>query len=388
MLARLEVEICRRFDAAAAVCVPMARTGLYLALEQLIRPGQTVVMSPLTIVDVVNAVILAGGIPLFADIQRRSCSMDPDQAESLIDERTGAVLITHLHGETAGAHRFREICDRRSVPLIEDVAQAFGAVEGDRRLGTIGNVGVYSFGYYKNVNAWRGGMIVSQDSGLIAGVRQRLDQLSELSGWRLLAISLHGLLTEVATWPPFFALFTHRLLRFAFLHDVRCVTRYLDPEVGARRLMAMPARYLLRMTPRQAELAFDQLDCVDLDTATRIAHAGRYHEGLAGLAELITPDQHQGWSQIYTCYPIQFRRREALLRYATSARRDFAAQHLRNCADLPEFREFHRDCPNARAAARELILLPTYPGYPAEEIQRNIQVIREFLGTSTDRITG
>jgi dTDP-4-amino-4,6-dideoxygalactose transaminase len=58
--------------------------------------------------------------------------------------------------------------------------------------------------------------------------------------------------------------------------------------------------------------------------------------------------------------------------------RDFSRQHLRNCADLPYFREFYADCPNARAAARELILLPTYPRYPMNEVVKNAEVIADF----------
>ena len=76
-----EAEVSRRFHVKAAVCVPMARTGLLLVLKEMIRPGQTVIMSPLTIVDVVNAVLLAGGIPTFVDITRRSCSLDPELVE-------------------------------------------------------------------------------------------------------------------------------------------------------------------------------------------------------------------------------------------------------------------------------------------------------------------
>src|SRR6266704_1237320 len=70
-----EAEVCRRFNAAAAVSVPMARTGLFLTLLETIQPGRKVIMSPLTIVDVVNVVLLAGGIPVFSDICRRSCSI-------------------------------------------------------------------------------------------------------------------------------------------------------------------------------------------------------------------------------------------------------------------------------------------------------------------------
>src|SRR5437867_9840889 len=119
-----ETEVCRKFNVAAAVCVPMARTGLYLVLREMIRPGQKVILSPLTIADVVNAVLLAGGVPVFADIHRRSCALDIDKSNSLIDRSTAALLLTHLHGETAGAHAFQEICQRRGIRLIEDAAQA------------------------------------------------------------------------------------------------------------------------------------------------------------------------------------------------------------------------------------------------------------------------
>jgi len=375
----LEREICLRFGVNAAVCVPMARTGIYLALDAMIQPGQTVIMSPLTIIDVVNMVILAGGIPPFADICRQSCSLDPGQVESLIDGRTGAVLITHLHGESAGAHAFREICRAKKVPLIEDTAQAFGALENGCRLGTIGDLGVYSFGFYKNVNAWQGGMLVSNDTELIARIRRTTTGWKALSASRLFSLNLRGLLTDVATWPPIFAALTHKVLRFSQLRGISMVNRKLDPEDGASKLQVMPDEYLSAMTCSQATMVLNQLNRVDTDTDSRLARAARYHESLAGLDGLVTPHWPGNKEHIFTYYPIQLPRRDALLRFALTHGRDFAAQHLRNCADLPEFEEYHRDCPAARMASRDLVLLPTYPRYPMREVERNIEVIEAFL---------
>src|SRR5262249_31588672 len=110
----------------------------------------------------------------------------------------------------------------------------------------------------------------------------------------------------------------------------------------------------------------------------RISHAARYHDALGSLTGLIAPQWRARLSHIYTYYPVQCDNRDALLRDSLRAGRDFAPQYLRHCADLPDFKEFHRDCPNARAAARELVLLPTYPRYPAEEIDKNIDVVRNF----------
>lgn len=375
---RLETEVSRRFGSNAVCCVPMARTGLFFAIQELIRPGQEVVLSPLTIIDVVNMVILAGGIPVFADVRRDSCLIDPDQVEHLITHRTGAVLITHLHGESAGAHDFTEICNRRSVPLIEDVAQSLGAAENGRRLGTIGTVGVYSVGFYKNLNAWRGGIVVSQDGDLISRIRHRNARLPETHNRTLLRILIRGLLTDLSTWPPFFFLVTYPALRQSLMRGIHPVSSRLDPERNGTRLAAMPAEYLCRMTKLQADLALNQLDRVDPDTQARISNAALYHQGLRHRDELKTP-VWDGASNMYTYYPVLYSRREALLEHAIRRKRDFAAQYLRNCADLPEFSEFFRDCPNARAASRELILLPTYPRYPKSEIAKNIEVINEFL---------
>jgi perosamine synthetase len=374
-LEQLEAEICVRFQVAAAVCVPMARTGLYLTLIETIRPGQKVIMSPLTIIDVVNAVVLAGGVPVFADICRETCGLDPAKVEDLIDDQTGAVLVTHLHGQTAGARVFAELCERRGVRLIEDAAQAFGAVEGGRYLGTVGHAGVYSFGFYKNLSAWRGGMVVSNDRKLVDRLRMKLRDFSAVPARQLFRTALLGLIVDMGTWPPVFSQLAHRLVRM----NLAAVDRRLDPESGASRLAKMPNSYLAQMRPWQADLALNQLNRVAADTKTRIELAMQYHAGLEGLAGIVKPPVSDDGSNIYTYFPIQVRNRADFLRYAQSRGRDIAAQHLRNCADLSEFREFSRDSPSARAAAAELVLLPTYPRYPASQAERNIGVLREFL---------
>jgi perosamine synthetase len=370
----LEAEICRRFGIESGVCIPMARTGLFLAMSELIRPGQHVVMSPLTIVDVVNAVILAGGVPSFVDIDRDTCGINPELAESRIDSRTGAVLITHLHGQSCGAHHFREICDRRSVPLVEDAAQAFGAVEKGKRLGTIGDVGIYSFGYYKNVTAWRGGMVVARNRVFAERVQKRVAGMRKLSRTRLNALHIAGSITDLSTWPPLFSTLTFPLIR----SDISIVNRRLDPEHAARRLERLPESYFRKMRDAQAALCLKQLERVDDDSLQRMKRAAYYDATLPRSGRLRTPPLVQDYSHIYTHYPIQYESREALLDYARMRGRDFSRQHLRNCADLPDFREFYANCPNARAAARELILLPTYPRYPMNEAGKNAEVIADF----------
>ena len=96
---------------------------------------------------------------------------------------------------------------------------------------------------------------------------------------------------------------------------------------------------------------------------------------------MLPPFRDDG-SHGYSYYPIQCDDRTALLRSLMSDGRDLAAQHLKNCADLPCFAEWARDCPNARATADATLLLPTYPRYGVEDVERNIRAIRHFFGKS------
>jgi dTDP-4-amino-4,6-dideoxygalactose transaminase len=346
-----------------------------MAVGELIRPGQKVLMSPFTIVDVVNAVLLAGGIPEFVDIDRQTCSIEPNWAESRIDRLTGAILLTHLHGQNASAQSFREICDRRQIPLIEDAAQAFGAVENGRRLGTIGDAGIYSFGFFKNVNGWRGGMVVSHDLRLIERIRCRVAKMKPFGRASLWGTALKGLAVDLATWPALFSSVVHPLVRMRHKAVARCI----DPESEERRARTLPPNYFRAMRAAQASLCLNQLSRVDVDSAARVERASFYHRGLKDVSGVMVAPLHRNFSHIYTYYPIQCAQRDALLDDAHGRGRDFAAGYLRNCADLPDFSELHRKCPNAQKVASELVLLPTYPRYPIDEVRKNCGVIVECL---------
>ncbi|MCZ6736268.1 MAG: hypothetical protein O7C65_10825, partial [Planctomycetota bacterium] len=86
-------------------------------------------------------------------------------------------------------------------------------------------------------------------------------------------------------------------------------------------------------------------------------------------------------------FPIQCSNRQRLLAWLMHQKRDVAAQHLRNCADLPGFSPFYRDCPQARKTADQVVLLPTYPRYPMSEVEKNIDAIRSYFAVEGDDAT-
>lgn len=376
---KLEKEIMQYVGLPFAICVPQARVGIYQAVKASIKSGQTVILSPYTVADVVNMVVCAGGVPLFADIERETCNINPDEIKKLIDNDTGAVLITHLHGLICSNGRILEICRNNNVPLIEDVAQAFGSKLNGCFAGSFGDTGIFSFGRYKNLTSFYGGMVLTPHSEIHEKISAELNMLPYMGFGAIYKRAIGCLAKDIATSQPLFQALIYRLFRLGYLHNIGFINRYLETELDLNRKETIPESYQRRMTPMQARLVLSKIKQVERDNITRIKYARIYHEGLSDLSELILPPMRSDGSHIYTSFPVQYHERNSLVRWLMEHRRDVAVQHLKNCADLPAFKKYFRECPNASAAAREVILLPTYPRYSEREVRLNIRLIREFF---------
>lgn len=368
-----------------ATCVPQGRVGIYLAVKALIKPGQKIVLSPYTIADVINMVLAAGGVPVFADIDRGTTNIRADAIEPLIDNQTGAVMVTHLHGMACDVQAIAALCKARNVPLIEDAAQAFGARIQGKMVGSFGDAGVFSFGMYKNVTAFYGGLVVTRSEAVHRAIQAELAGAPPMPLGMLGAKVAKAWLTDVSTMPLVFKSIVYWVFRFGYLHGLRAINKFVTVELDVSRKAAFPPRYLCRFLPVQARMVLRQLARIDQDSAVRIRYARLYHEGLSDLPGVITPPFRADGSHVYNYFPIQHRDREAIVRWAMQHRRDMAVQHLKNCASLPGFAPEYRNCPDAELTAAQVILLPNYPAYGEDSVRRNIQVIRSFFEEGTGR---
>lgn len=378
-VSELEHEIGSMVGAKYALAMPQARIGIFLALSELTKKRKNVLLSPYTIHDVINMVICAGGWPVFVDIERSTCNIAPEQIEALIDDQTAAVLITHLHGLACDVERIGLICKARGVPLIEDAAQAFGTRVNERMVGTFGDAGVYSLGRAKVVNALYGGILVTNRRDLAENIRARMSALPYFPTRRLISQAMLCLTTNVLFSPFPFSTFLSRILRYAYLHDIRTANRVVRGELDPTLTSVLGEEKLLRMTPMQARLARRQLADVDKLSRIRRRFALAYHDGLKDIREIVIPPRREDGSHTYQTFPIQVPDRRSLVRFMMKKGRDVTVQHLGNNAYAPCFSEYHRDCPNARATAASTLLLPTYPKYSMAEVEKNIACVREYF---------
>ena len=162
-VAAFEREFAEYCGAAQGVGVNTGTSALHLALLAAgVGPGDEVITVPFTFVATVSAIHYTGAKPVFVDIDPESFTMNPAALAAAITPRTKAIVPVHLYGQAADMDPILEIARRRGLVVIEDACQAHGAEYKGRRVGSIGDLGCFSFYPGKNLGAYgEGGMVVT-----------------------------------------------------------------------------------------------------------------------------------------------------------------------------------------------------------------------------------
>ena len=127
--------------------------------------GDEVILPPFTFIAPVEAVLMAGAVPVFAEIDETLC-LNPAAIEKVITPRTRAVMLVHMCGSMAQIDEIADLCKKHNLLLIEDTAQAIGATFRGRALGTFGKIAVFSFDFFKIITAGEGGAILTDDQSV------------------------------------------------------------------------------------------------------------------------------------------------------------------------------------------------------------------------------
>jgi perosamine synthetase len=159
----------------AAVSTASGTAALHLAMVALgLGPGDEVLVPALTFVATANAVRYVGATPVIVDVDPSSYTIDPQCAAAAVTERTRALVAVHLFGHPAEMDAICALARRHDLAIVEDAAQALGSRYRDRRCGTLGDIGCFSFNGNKIITAGGGGMVLCDDP-------ERLDRIRRLS---------------------------------------------------------------------------------------------------------------------------------------------------------------------------------------------------------------
>jgi len=312
---------------AASVC--NGTVALHLALVALgIGPGDEVIVPTLTYISSANAIAYTGATPVFVDSLEDTWQMDPEDVRRKLTARTRAIMVVHLYGHPCEMDTLTVIAREHALFLIEDCAEAFGALFRGKHVGSFGDIATYSFFGNKTISTGEGGMIVTNDETLY-------DRSVHFKG--------QGLAKHRQYW-----------------HDV----------IG----------YNYRMTNICAALGLAQLERADALLARKREIADRYRAGLAGLPVTFHEEtahiRHSFWMcSILVEDPVQRDPlRDTLEAAGIETRPLFYPIHT-----MPMYAARFQRHPVAESLGWRGINLPSWPGLTEEQISEICETVARFF---------
>lgn len=317
--------------------------ALTLALKALgVAPGCEVITVPNTAVPTASAIVNAGGVPRFVDIDRDTYLMDVTRLEAAITDRTVCVVPVHLFGQCVDMAALRRITAKRRLRVLEDCSQSHGATQQGHRCGSLGDIAAFSLYPTKTLGAYGdGGIVLTSDDGLNARVR------------RLRFYGMEGFGTG-------------------------------DPGVREAKLAysAIEHGYNSRLDELQAAILLVKFAHLDADIARRQAIAARYDEAFKGTS-LVLPRTSPGNTHVYYLYVCRHPDRDRILSEMAARGVLLNVSYPRPIHLMPAFEPLgyrEGDFPEAEAAAREIFSLPMYPTLTDAEQEQVCRALGVVLG--------
>ena len=330
-LAAFESAMATRLGAAGAAGVGCGTDALAVALRAAdVGIGDEVITVSHTAGPTVLAILMIGAVPVLVDIDPSSFCLDPAGLESAISPRTRAIVPVHLYGQPADLDAICRIASARGVAVIEDCAQAIDAAIGERKVGTFGAFGAFSFYPTKNLGA-------IGDGGLICATRpEAVERVRHLRacGW---------------TKP-----------------------QYAETAGGV----------CSRLDELQASILNVKLASLAENIERRRAIAQAYNEAFADLP-IACPIERPGTRHVYHLYVIKTRERDALAHALDEAGIATAVHYPYPVHVQPGLADGCRIVNSlavTEAIGREILSLPLYPSMAAESQNRVIAAVRRFFG--------
>jgi len=159
-----EKKFANFIGAKYASAVTSGTAALFIGLKALgIGRGDEVIVPDLTFVASPNSIEMTGAKPILVDIEKNSLNLDSSKIEKLITKKTKAIMPVDFNGRKTEIFKIREIAKKNNLYLIEDACQAIGSYYSDKHLGTLSDIGVFSFSVPKIITMGQGGMIITND---------------------------------------------------------------------------------------------------------------------------------------------------------------------------------------------------------------------------------
>lgn len=182
----IEKKVCEYLGSEYAVALSAGTSAMHMAVKLAnVQPGDKVFCSDMTFAATVNPIVYEGGVPVFIDTEYDTWNIDPAALEKAFEmyPSVRVVVMAHLYGTPAKMDEIRDICAAHKAIIIEDAAEAMGAVYKGQCAGTLGNYNIISFNGNKIITGSSGGMLLTDDKESADKVRKWSTQSREAAPW-------------------------------------------------------------------------------------------------------------------------------------------------------------------------------------------------------------
>lgn len=362
-----------------ASAFPYARTALYFALKaQKFEPGSEIIMPPITIKPMMDVVLSLGLKPVFADLELDTLCFDAEQVKKAITPKTRAILITYLFGVAPNMEPLLAVCKEHGLFVVEDFSHALNASFKGKKLGTFGNVGIYSCSRIKTLDAYGGGLAITNDEVLAKQLEDAKATLKPTPPSRLRSKVAQTLIWNVATRRPVFT---------AAVAPMLAVVGKVNPErekklTGARLNLKpdteLPGDYFEQFTWAQAEAGLAMLKKVEEEDSQRIANAATLRQALAHLGEPCARAIKEGRS-VYWQFVVYAQNAERFRKALARRGIDTGNTNLSLVSGLGIYPDYEKKCPNAELIKNNAMYIPVYPRLGESALKHVAASIAEAL---------
>lgn len=377
VFAACEDAFSRHLGTRNALPVGAGRLGLRLILEGMgIGAGDEVIIPAFTDQSVPNAIIKAGAVPVYVDVDRRTFNMDPARLFAALTPRTRAVIALHIFGAPCDLARIKAFADANGLLLIEDCAHAIDSASAGRQCGTVGHAAIFSFVVTKAINAFGGGMVATDDDRLADFIRSRTQALPQPEPDALIRRVAVGYLLNALTRPEVFGLIG--------VPALKALSRSGGDAIGLYNKLVRPgtqnAHSDRAFSPVQAAVALAQLRALPNTqderrvAAEAIVDAAPPH---LHVQSVLSPADRHSW---YFCVATA-EDPATLVRQLLSHGVDVGRYPMRNVATLADEARGPVDFPGAQYVFEHGLQLPIHPGLGAAA-ERVVDALR-MIGRAT-----
>ena len=355
------------------------RSAFQLALESLgLEKGKEIIFPSFTFPVMPMVAKMLGYKPVFCAVDPVTFNSGPKQIEPLINERTGAVLATHLFGQPCPIQEIAELARKRNIRLLEDCAHALGVRVAGRSVGTFGDIGIFSFAEGKNMPCFGGGAIVTSNEEIAKRASQVIAKAPMPAQKKILKKAFFIWMLWLLTRPEIFGVTVYQALRLKLLLGQPLMDSAVGDELLSTFAGSNPS--VDRLANLQAAIGLLQLERIDAFNEGARRNARILTESLNGITMIGVPSSTAG-DHIYVYYPLTVEpsQRNDLRAYLLKHGFDTKTTDMSDCSRLEPFRG-QGGTPHGQSGPKEASILEicVYPVISEKSIKRLGRTIRAW----------